>query len=143
MFNHPRRFICMLVACSAAGAFSACASESRIKSFSMLCDGTNKTVVYAVTPPPLTGMNTKNFIQTGSVVITEPRGGLKFLRFQVAGHSEFTVNVLGKGEISNRGDFTGFLGVTPSPSGNISMQVTGACIGGGMLQGFATVWFFS
>src|SRR5689334_23041804 len=102
MCNYLCRSIFALAVATALGTFSASAAESRINPFNMLCDGTVKTTVYVVS-----GLNASvtRLIQGGSIAISDPRGGLKFLRFQVAGHTDKTINVMGKDEISNRGDF--------------------------------------
>ena len=132
--------LCMSAFCAGLSVLPAQASETRSDNFSVVCDGTTRNVVFNATG---LGTSVNRFIQGGSVVVSDPRGGLKFLRFQVAGDATKTILGMGFQEVSARTDLTGFIKVATDASGVVPFQLTAACTGGGALKGTATVQFFS
>jgi hypothetical protein len=131
--------LCLSALCLGAVALPAQASETRVQPFALLCDGTVRSVIFN-----MTGLGTANrFIQGGDFSITNPSGGVRFLQMLAEADNTKLIVDMGFQRVRAIGQFTGFIQVTPNASGNLPVQVTGICMGGGSLTGFATVYFFS
>lgn len=140
MFKH-HLLLCASAFCLTLATPPAQAAETRIHAFNLLCDGTTRNVVYNVTG---LGTSVNRFIQGASFAVSDPRGGVKFLRLQRAGDPTKMVIDMGSGQTGARVDMTGSLiQMTTDASGAVPMNIIGACEGGGILRGFATIVFFS
>jgi hypothetical protein len=114
-------------------------SESRIHPFSITCNGTPERVDFYATD---LGVSITRHIQGGAVDVFQPRGGLKFLRLEVAHRRrDKTVLVMGFNQVSARANLRGFIPVKTNASGDLMMQIIAACSGSGALQGHAIVYF--
>jgi hypothetical protein len=141
MGNRRSTMLLGLALGSLVTTFPAQAAETRAQAFTMACDGATKNIVFNMAN---LGASTNRFIQGGSLIVSEPRGGAKFLRLQAAGAITNVVADLGARQTGSRTDLSGnVLTVATNAAGTVAMQVTGACLGGGLLHGFATVVFFS
>jgi hypothetical protein len=117
------------------------AAESRVKPFSLTCDGTTRTVIFNA---PDLGASVARFIQATSIVVSNPRGGVNFLRLQAAGDSKKILLISGFNETTTRADYTASLFQTNTDAaGKVVFQLSGACRGGGTMTGFASITFFS
>jgi hypothetical protein len=124
--------------CSVMAVLPAQATETRAHTFTMACDGAIKNVVFNITN---VGVSTTRFISGGSIVINEPRAGVKFLRLQVAGAITKIAVDMGARQTTSRSDLTfTTIPVATTAGGTAAMQVTGACLGGGLLHGIATTF---
>src|SRR5262249_20046033 len=105
-------------------AIPAQASETRTTDFSLVCDGTQRTIVFDATN---LGAAATRFIQGASVAVQG--NSLTYLRVRVAGDSTKTLINMGAGEISSWHDYTGFYSV-PNNAGTITFEITASCRGG-------------
>ena len=121
-----------------AAVLPAQAVETRVNSFSMTCDGTNKTVSFLATN---LGASVNRFVVAASIAISAPRGGLSHLRLQVAGDPKKTLLLMGFNQVSASTNSIGAYLTPTNASGNVSFQLAGACRGGGALQGFTNILF--
>ena len=138
MWNRLSTILCVAALCSGLDAMPANAGSSRVNAFALLCDGTVRSVIYNATGFPV---STNQFILGGAIALTVPRGGIRFLRLSAPADLTKSVLVMGAGETSARFALPTFYQVPANASGNVAMQVTGVCNGGGSLQGFTTLIF--
>jgi hypothetical protein len=123
-------------------AVPAQASETRVQDFSLVCDGTERTIVFDATN---LGTAATRFIQGASVAVQG--NSLIFLRVRVAGDANKTLINMGAGEASSHENYTGFFS-TPNNAGTITFEINASCQGGGnktpsVLNGTAVIQFFS
>jgi len=88
------------------------------------------------------GVASARFVQSAEVSIIDNPQALSFIVLEALTDPNKTLITLGKGQINNRGYFTGFYSI-PSAEGIIPFTLFGACTGGGTLQGLVTIGFFS
>jgi Tfp pilus assembly protein PilX len=134
--------ILVLAGALAIFAIPAQASETRVHDFSLVCDGTVRTIVFDATN---LGTATTRFIQGASVAVQG--NSLTFLRVRVAGDETKTLVNMGAGEASSHENYTGFFS-TPNNAGTITFEITASCQGSTnkgptVLNGYAVIQFFS
>jgi hypothetical protein len=120
------------------GAMPTNAGSSRLSNFSLLCDGTPKTDTLTLSGFPV---STNQFILGGAISVTQPRGGIKFLRLMAPGDPTKVVLIMGNDETSARFAMPTFYQVPANASGNVAMALIGACNGGGSAQGMVNLYF--
>jgi hypothetical protein len=142
MLNRLSSILVLAAVALAIFAIPAQASETRVQDFSLVCDGTVRTIVFDATN---LGAATTRFIQGASVAVQG--NTLTFLRVRVAGDATKTLINMGAGEASSHENYTGFFS-TPNNAGTITFEITASCAGGSnkgpsVLNGFAVIQFFS
>jgi hypothetical protein len=140
MWKTVRRLVCASTLCAALAAPSAMASESRLVAFAFACDGSPKAINVT-----FTGLGTAStrFIQGAEISLFENHGGLQYIVVNVVNDpNRMLITMAGPNENHVYRDFTGFFSV-PNTGGNIGGTITGSCQGGGQIQGFLKVDFFS
>jgi len=135
----PWTILCLSLLGLGLAALPARAVETRIQSFSLACDGHTKTFAYNATG---FAASVSRLMQGADVALSETRGGINFLRFQMGAGATRVLLELGHNQVSARAQMTGFMQVTTSAAGTVPFRVIGSCNGGGAIQGFATVFFF-
>jgi hypothetical protein len=141
MLSRVQKALVMSAACFGMTLGSANASETRQSNFLIPCDGTNRVVNLSFSN---LGTASTRFVQSAEVTLFENNGGLQFILVGATNSAGFTdvFATLGKGDVSRSNQFTGFFSL-PNTGGNITMQVIGACNGGGQIQGLVVIGFFS
>jgi hypothetical protein len=125
-----------------AALSAAAATSSRIGSFVLACDGSNKTVTLNATGFPA---GIPVLVIGGEVALFENRGGLQYVMLRIAADPQKQLVTLSSAD--NRvqtmlGDYA--FNMTSNPAGNIPFSIDGACNGGyGQIQGLVTIWFWS
>jgi len=143
MWNRLFGLICLSVVGFAFPVLPANASETRVQNLSLVCDGTERTVVFTATDLNNTMNPTANrFVQGVEVSLTRLKV-LQRLRIQLAGNPNKTFLTMGAGEVSARNQFTGFFQVTTDTSGNIAFEIIATCKGKKPLEGILVLSFFS
>jgi hypothetical protein len=132
----------------AGAAVSLQAPTSRISNFLFACNGQNQSTSFTFGSLPT---NTTVLVTAAELVLFENRGGLQYVLLSVNGdRSKQLANMGlpasagkpgGGGHIFNASEY-GLASATTDGTGQVRIQVDGACNGGfGNLQGTATVWF--
>jgi len=88
------------------------------------------------------GAASSRFVQSAEIAIFDNPAAVNFIILEGLTDSAKTLMVLGKGETRGFRDFTGFYSI-PNFGGTINFTLVGTCSGGGILQGFVNVAFFS
>jgi|SRR5262249_21660048 len=121
---------------------SANASESRIFSFVVPCDGQNKAIFLNATG---LGAAPTRAVQSAEIALFDFGDAPHVLTYVVLqGFSDphLVLITLGKGETRGFRDFTGFYSMN-NTGGVIPFTLSANCMGGGVLQGLVTIGFFS
>src|SRR5262245_30200133 len=118
---------------------SANASESRLFTFAITCDGSAKLVTLNAGG---LGASAARFVQSAEISIFDNPQALSYIVLEALTDVTKTLLTLGKGQTNNRGDFTGFYSIG-NAGGVIPFTLVGVCSGGGTLQGLVTIGFFS
>ena len=139
MRNLLRSVLCGSALFMGLALTSANASESRLFTFAISCTGSAQLVTLNAGG---LGAAASRFIQSAEISIFDNPAALTFIVLEALTDPNKTLITLGKGQINNRGDFTGFYSI-PSAEGIIPFTLFGACTGGGTLQGLVTIGFFS
>ena len=142
MFNRLSSILVLTAVALTVFAVPAQASETRVQDFSLVCDGTLRTIVFDATN---LGTATTRFIQGASVAVQG--NTLTFLKVRVAGDDTKTLINMGAGEASSHENYTGFYS-TPNNAGTITFEINASCQGGSnkspsTLNGTAVIQFFS
>jgi hypothetical protein len=134
--------------CSALAVMPANAVSTRIANFLFQCNGQSQTTSFnfGALPP-----NTNLLIVATELVLFENQGGLQFVLLSVNGDRTRQLATMGLPATARQaggGDHVfnqspyGLASATTNATGQVRIQVDGACNGGfGNLQGTATVWF--
>ena len=139
MRNRLLSVLCWSALCLGFGLTSANASESRLFSFAISCDGSAKLVTLNAGG---LGVASARFVQSAEVSIIDNPQALSFIVLEALTDVNKTLLTLGKGQTNSRGDFTGFYSVGVA-GGVMPFTLVGACTGGGVLQGLVNIGFFS
>jgi len=139
MWNSLRTLFGCSTLCLGLAVTSANAAESRIQAFQFPCDGQQKAISFAAAQ---LGNNVARFIQGAEVSLFEAPPGFQFVILSAAGNTVLVT--LGSKETGRSTQFTASLFQTNTNNvGQVFFSIAGACGGGGQVQGFATIWFFS
>jgi hypothetical protein len=123
----------------AVTAVPAHASESRASVLTATCDGTQQHLQFNAT-----GLGTTNrFIQGAEITAVDTRGSLLYVVVRAQNDDKKWLLMAGPGSPHTRGDFTGFLQVTPDASGNVLIGVDVNCTSGPPLTIAVAIYFFS
>lgn len=142
MWKHLRSAVCGSLLCAGLAVTSSTASETRATTFAIACDGQQKVINF--TAPGL-GAAATRFIQGAELSLFDKAPGitLQYVALAIAqGPTQGTLALLGVSDTRASNNFTGFFSV-PNTGGTIPFNIFGSCTGGGQVQGFAVVQFFS
>jgi len=118
---------------------TANASESRTTAFVLPCDGQAKQINFTATG---LGAAATRFIQSAEISLFQNQGGLQFILLNANLNPNAVIAQMGLTDNHVSNQFTGFYSV-PNNLGVIPFTITGLCSGGGQIQGFVTIGFFS
>jgi len=125
--------------CLGIAMVPAKAAESRTSNFSFTCDGTNQHLTLTASG---LGNSTTRFIQGSAIALFQNSGGLQYILLTANDVQKLLLN-MGIGKNSASEQYQGFIPVTTSATGTVTISVDGACNpGAGQIQGNAIVWFF-
>ena len=139
MRNRLRSVLCWSALFLGFALTSANAAESRLFSFSFICDGQFKLVTLNAGG---LGVATTRLVQGAEIAIFDNPDSLSFIVLEALTDPNKTLLLLGKGVRQASRDFTGFFQVPTSPAGIIPFTLAGTCTGGGVIQGLANIGFF-
>ena len=140
MWNRLRSVLCWSALFLGFALTSANAAESRLFSFSFACDGQFKLVTLNATGM---GGGASRFVQGAEIVLFDNPDSLSFLVLETLTDATKTLLSLGKGDRRAANQFTASIFQAPNNAGTIPFTLAGTCTGGGVIQGLATIYFFS
>lgn len=126
--------------CLLVNLLPANAGSSRLASFTMVCDGSQKTVPFNVSGFPA---SSSQFILGGGLDIYANNGTIKYLQLSAptGNINSKVVLVLGQNENNARISLPTFYQVAANVSGIIPLRVVGVCTGSALIRGFALLYF--
>ena len=140
MWKHLRSAVCGSLLCAGLAVTPSTASETRITSFVVPCDGQQKVINFT-----FSGLGTAStrFIQGAEISLYEktPSTTLQFIALTYQGDNKYLA-LMGVSDTHVSNQLTGFISV-PNVGGTAPFVLYGSCTGGGQVQGFAMVYFFS
>ena len=139
MWRHLRTIVCCALLCVGLGVAPLNASESRITTFSLSCDGSEQFVNFTVTG---LGTASTRFIQGAEISLFQKDGALKYILIFAVSDPNRNLITMGMNDTHVARDFTGFYSA-PNNGGSMSFLIDGVCTGGGQVKGIAVINFFS
>jgi len=141
MWKHLRSAVCGSLLCAGLAVTPSTASENRSFSFIVPCNGQQQTI--NLTASGL-GTASTRFVQGAELALfqKDPSTTLQYIVLAATGGSGSTLAMLGVSDTHVGNMFTGFYAL-PNNSGTIPFTLFGSCTGGGQVQGFVVVQFFS
>ena len=140
MWKHLRSAVYGSLLCAGLAVTPSTASETRVTSFVIPCDGQQKQINFTFSG---LGAASTRFIQGAEMSLfpKDPSTTLQFIALNAA-QGNALLALMGNSDTHVSNQFTGFFSVVNN-SGTIGFLIFGSCTGGGQVGGLVSVAFFS